>query len=296
MSSISSDSAIEPHDLKKPTSKPQPFSGFSSIIPSVWEYSPTSQLSSPEKSSSPELILLFSWTNGQSRHIEKYTRGYTKLFPQSSIILVTTTLTDLVFRSSSQKQKALQPAISHVIERYPGTKILAHCFSEGGSNKAVEFSEAFLSRSGSRLPVSALVLDSTPGCARFSNLCNAFKNTLPDIAVIRLFGLMFAAVVIGFLALFGRENAVVSQTRRRLNDAQSWNLKHMSRSYVYSKADALISFEDVEKHAKESANDGIMVQKVRFDTSSHCSHMKEDEVKYWEAVKKCWEGRDVENQ
>lgn len=280
--------------VTKHTNKSQPFPGLNRISSSVWEHSPASPLYPPEKLSSPGLILLFPWTNGHSRHILKYIHGYTKLFPQSPIIVVTTTLTDLVFRSSSQKQKSLQPAISHIIKNYSKTTILAHCFSEGGSNKAVEFSEAYLARTGLRLPVASLVLDSTPGCARILNLCSAFNNTLPDIAVVRLLGFPFAATVIGFLALFGKENSVVSRTRRRLNDGRRWELKNMSRTYVYSKTDALISFEDVEEHAEGAAAAGIMVQKVRFEASSHCNHVKEDEERYWKAVMECWETRDVE--
>lgn len=289
-----SDKPARRRQVPKRSTKLQPFPGFNRISSSVWEYSPASPLCTSGKLSLPGLIILFPWTNGKPRHIQKYICGYTQLFPQSSIIVVTTTLTDLVFRRSSQKQKALQTTISHIIEQYSETTILAHCFSEGGSNKAVEFSEAYLDRAGSRLPVASLVLDSTPGCARFSNLCNAFNNTLPDIAVVRLLGFPFAATVIGFLALFGKENAVISRTRRRLNDAQSWELKNMSRTYVYSKTDALISFEDVEEHAEESASVGIAVQKVRFEASSHCNHIKEGEEKYWKAVMDCWEMRDVE--
>ncbi|RDI85380.1 hypothetical protein Vi05172_g4787 [Venturia inaequalis] len=279
----------------KHSAKFQPFPGFNHISHSVWEYSPASPLHPSEKLSSPGLIILFPWTNGKPRHIQKYINGYTKLFPKSPIIVVTTTLTDLVFRRSSQKQKALQPAISHIIENYSRTTILAHCFSDGGSNKAVELGEAYLARTGFRLPVTSLILDSTPGRPRYSNLCNAFNNTLPDNAVVRLLGFPFAATVIGFLALFGKENAVVARTRRRLNDAQSWELKNMSRTYVYSKTDAFISFEDVEEHAEEAAAAGIMVQKVRFEASSHCCHIKEDEGKYWKAVMDCWEIRDVES-
>ncbi|QDS76449.1 hypothetical protein FKW77_004579 [Venturia effusa] len=270
------------------------FPGFTRISRSVWEYAPASPAYSSEKFRSPGLIMLFPWTNGEPRHIQKYINGYTERFPESPIIVVTTTLTDLVFRRSSQKQRALQPTISHIIENYSEATILAHCFSEGGSNKAVEFSEAYLTRSGSRLPVASLILDSTPGFPRFSNLCNAFNNTLPDIALVRLLGFPFAATVIGFLRLFGKENTVIAKTRRRLNDAQHWDLKNMSRTYVYSKTDALISSEDIEEHADESASAGIAVQRVLFEASSHCNHVKEDEERYWKAVTNCWDMRDVE--
>lgn len=67
----------------------------------------------------------------------------------------------------------------------------------------------------------------------------------------------------------------------------------MSRTCVNSKTDALISFEAVEEHAEKSASVGIAVQKVRFEASSHCNHIKEDEEKYWKAVIDSWEMRNV---
>jgi hypothetical protein len=298
MAFISSDSTSSLGDEKTLSSREKfhPFPGFNRIALSTWEYSPPQRGFPSEKSSLPQLILLFSWTNAKPRHIEKYTSGYKKLYPQATIVMVTTVLADVGFRSSTKKQKKLQPAISYIIENYSECNILMHCFSDGGSNKAVEFCEAFQTRAGAKLPVSAIVLDSTPGGARFRNLCNGFKNSLPDVAIVRFIGMGVAVAVGGIFLLFGRENFVVARTRKRLNNDRTWSLKGMARCYIYSKKDELVSWEDVEEHAKESAGYGVSVQNVRFDTSSHCNHMKEDEVKYWKAVRDCWERRDVENQ
>jgi hypothetical protein len=103
------------------------------IAPSIWERRPSQPI---EKSiylpKSPDLVLLFSWTGAQSRHI----------------LVIATTINDLCFRSSTTKQRYLPPAVERVLSL--GTNIssssIIHGFSEDGSNKAVAFTEAFSSK------------------------------------------------------------------------------------------------------------------------------------------------------
>ena len=119
----------------------------------------------------PNLILLFSWTGAQEKHIAKYTSNYRDVFPATTIMVITTSISDVIYRTSRQRQQALMPAISTITSTLVhSTKILVHAFSEGSST-AVHLAKAFLATAGRRLPISALILDSCPGkitCARLA--------------------------------------------------------------------------------------------------------------------------------
>lgn len=265
--------------------------GFSPVAPTIWEYIPT-QSTTKEKSlledlEHPDLVLLFSWTGALGRHVQKYTDFYKTRFPSTPILVVTTSILDLCYRSSSLKQNRLQPAIHRVLFSN-SDNILIHAFSEGGSNKAVEFAEAYYKTTGKRLPCSALCLDSTPGHARYRRLCNALKLSLPANPIIRCSGLVFGSILLGgILAVQGRKNNIVAKTRRRLADECIWDLS-APRCYLYSQSDALIAWQDVQEHAREMMEMGAPVVDVGFERSEHCKHVAEDTARYWDAVTLTW--------
>jgi hypothetical protein len=107
----------------------------------------------------PNLILLFSWTGAQHKHITKYTSGYTARFPTTPIMVITTSINDLTYRTSSKKRRSLLPAITTIANSATlNTNILLHAFSEGGSSTSVRFAKAFRDHTRRRLPLSALIL------------------------------------------------------------------------------------------------------------------------------------------
>lgn len=170
--------------------------------------------------------------------------------------------------------------------------ILLHVFSEGGSNKACELADAYLATTHERLPVSALLLDSTPGHPRYLRLCNALNKSLPRVPVLRHTGLVFGSAVLGaiwvsYRFVKGRNNNVITRTRRRLNDGTLFHTA-APRCYLYSEEDALIAAEDVHEHAVESAEAGIPVAEVLFEGSGHVEHAKRSPERYWEAVNETW--------
>jgi hypothetical protein len=249
---------------------------------------------------SPSLILLFSWTGAQERHVSKYVKGYAKLFPTSPVIVIGTTLKDLVIRSSAEKQRNLQATIDIIINSgLCRGNILVHCFSDGGSNKAVEFAEAYHTRTGAKLPCRALCLDSTPGHPRYLNYAFAFQKSLPQNTIVRYFGLLLGMLILAIFwfahyVLIGVDNNVITKTRRRLEDERFWSPGTTPRVYLFSERDRLIFWGDVERHGVEAMRRGVRTTLVRFRASGHCNHVKEDEGKYWRAVREVWDLRDLE--
>ena len=127
----------------------------------------------------PSLILFFSWTGAQQKHIAKYTSTYHRIYPDTSIIVIGTSINDVVCRTSKQRQRALLPTIniltSHITN---SSKILVHAFCEGATT-AVHLAKVFLATTGYRLPLSALILDSCPGTLTSRGLASAGRAAVP---------------------------------------------------------------------------------------------------------------------
>jgi hypothetical protein len=285
--------------------------GFELIAPSIWEHDPRSAYNAPSLSSTdcvaPSLVLLCTWTGAQNRYIAKYTAEYRAIFPSSRIIVITTSAKDICFRNSARKQRRMRPAIERIsnyrylVDQNFESGILLHVFSEGGSNKACELAEAHYNVTRTRLPVSALFLDSTPGHPRFLRLCEALNKSLPQIPVLRHIAIIFASAMLGciwilYTGIKGFENNVISRTRRRINDPLYFD-PTAPRCYLYSKSDTLIAWQDVYEHMEQSASAGIPVTDVQFENSGHVGHAKEEPRRYWDAVFATWqEAQTMEKQ
>lgn len=78
------------------------------------------------------------------------------------------------------------------------------------------------------------------------------------------------------------------------------------RLYLYSKADEVVGWRDVERHVrlarklmvkKKSKKGGGdderqgLVKAERFEKATHCALVMEDEERYWRAVRESWEGQ-----
>jgi hypothetical protein len=276
--------------------------GFQLIAPAIWEFNPpcvyTPTCSVRKDIDAPSLILLCTWTGAQCRYIAKYTAEYRSLFPSTRIMVITTSAKDLCFRNSQRKQERLRPAVERIssykylTDHGMSNGILLHVFSEGGSNKACELAEAYYNITSTRLPVSALCCDSTPGHPRYLRLCNALNKSLPQIRVLRHTGLLFGSAVLGciwilYVGVKGCENNVITRTRRRLQDPKHFDLT-TPRCYLYSRNDDLIAWQDVQEHAEESMDQNIPVTQVLFEHSGHVGHAKQEPERYWNAVMATW--------
>ena len=64
---------------------------------------------------------------------------------------------------------------------------------------------------------------------------------------------------------------------------------HTPRLYLYSQADEMVPWTEVEEHAEEARKAGLDVRMERFEGSPHVAHARTDPERYWGAVKKVWE-------
>jgi hypothetical protein len=236
------------------------------------------------------LILLFAWNAAAAKHIVKYTASYQQLFASSRILLVRCFTSDM-FRRTASYGPLLAPAMGVVLEHTQNAgKVLVHSFSNGGGNQLNEFAKAWKQQHGSKMPMSVQIMDSSPTKGPWMKSHAAITASLPKSTFWRLFGSM--AVHLLLVATFlvnmatRRENKMVVVCRE-LNDEQVFD-KRVPRLYLYSRADEMVGFEEVEEHAAIAKGKGWDVRMVQFANSGHCGHVREDEGKYWASVMQAW--------
>ncbi|KAH6847677.1 hypothetical protein B0I37DRAFT_415401 [Chaetomium sp. MPI-CAGE-AT-0009] len=186
------------------------------------------------------------------------------------------TISSQSYNSSSSLPSHPPPTITSK-PRFPS--LLLHAFSEGGAHKAVLLARAYQQHHHHhhnnnpnqppnshppRLPVEALILDSTPGTASYTRATTAFARSLPGGGqgkglVGRVLAPAAAAGVVGVMwaglrvrGQYGRSD-LIATTRRALNDGGLWDLKGMARTYLFGEEDAVVWWEDVHRHGVESA-------------------------------------------
>ncbi|KAL9618112.1 MAG: hypothetical protein Q9160_007119 [Pyrenula sp. 1 TL-2023] len=246
-------------------------------------------LSVDDQITSPDYVLLFTWVDAHAQHILKYVQGYSRLYPDARLIVLTTSLKDMLFPSSVAEQ-ASHKAIFQVLQSTPEASVLIHTFSNGGAYRVTQFFLAYWKRFQLRFNAKAMILDSNPGKGTIRRTTAAVMYSLPKYWLVRLLGkyIVLAALILLRIVdkVFRREN-VVTVIRRRLNDPRIVDVQ-IPRCYLYSKADDMVWWQDVEEHAFEAKQKGWHVESVRFETSGHVNHPREDATKYWDAISTMW--------
>ena len=64
------------------------------------------------------------------------------------------------------------------------------------------------------------------------------------------------------------------------------------RCYIYSKADPIVGWSDVEDHARTAAEGGFEVRKEEFVGSGHCAHVRGAEHRYWDVMAGFYKGNE----
>ncbi|MCJ1282567.1 hypothetical protein MMC26_001891 [Xylographa opegraphella] len=268
-------------------------SHFVRYNPSVFVYeAPASTTKSDQattKLGHPDIVLLLSWSGANIKHVAKYIPAYIELYPAAQIILVTSAFTDFVFGSSASKKLQLEPVIQ-ILTANPEARGLVHLFSNGGSHKLWRLAKLYKATQGRLLPMNALVLDSAPGKATFERSAEALAYEMPQAWYLRLPGL---ALLYLFLFLFWAVVTVTGWTNtidrvwEELNDPDLITV-NATREYIYSKADRLVSWKDVEDHADEAEAKGYQVRKEMFENTGHVAHMRLERERYWSQISSLW--------
>lgn len=279
-----------------------PLEGFVKLRDRVHIYTPAEPLSAG--SSDPGLIIICSWAFAVPKHISKYLKGYQSLYPHSQILLVQNVINHMLYEPDSWQMSFFAPA-ARVVKDYINSigpnspRILLQTYSNGGSHSAVQLAECYKKTYGGNMPISAFVMDSTPGTPRYWETVSAMQMGMPKslpaywIATALCHAMLFSTAVMHYA---GAELAT-HKLWRTLNDPEEAFLKaSIPRTYIHSHQDVMILSKDVLAHAeiakeklqeKGAASELVTVEEF-FDTK-HANHMASDPVRYWGIVKSTWE-------
>lgn len=312
-----------------PVPAPNPLSGLTQLSPSVYLYQSFStasfpldvkcdnedagapeaetagaphtqaiQLGSISSSGVPRLIVLVTWMSAQPSHISKYIQGYQNLYPASSILLIRSSAPDLMYRRIRTQRNRIAPAISYILSTYKSfnsdQEIILHVFSTGGSHQTLNLLRAYQEINSSPFPPHVTILDSCPGRSNFKASVLALSFALPKCQPLRLLLLLLSYLAIGIYWLasvpFGIPDPI-ERKRQALNDQELFG-SESSRCYIYSEADGIIGWRDVEDHAADAADKGFTVYSEKFDGSEHCAHVRAGGgTRYWAIVDRLWQAR-----
>jgi hypothetical protein len=110
--------------------------------------------------------------------------------------------------------------------------------------------------------------------------------------ILRLLGKSLLFVLLVLIKLIHASRVFpdpISLAREVLNDTSLVRAANpegkLSRCYVYSDADDLVSWKDTESHASEAERKGWVVRRELYRGSAHVGHMRAEPERYWGIVK-----------
>lgn len=260
----------------------------------------------------PALIIMCTWLGGATdKRIQRYTQGYHRHWPNSSILLIRTSNAEYAFWSARYLRRKLRPAI-HAIRRIneqaasrassssvpaaaktSGT--LLHIFSNGGAYVATQLVTSVNTISASLgqpgpVPLRQVVFDSCPGMMNVERGYNAAAAALPP-SPLRPIGR--AALYLAVLGIVGSETVGIRRplcetVQEQLNDPAIF-APGAVRVYLSSTADDIVYTEEVLSHRDEAAVKGLRTETVVFSRAPHCALIREDEDAYWAAIVSAWQ-------
>jgi hypothetical protein len=270
-------------------------------------------------STDPDLILLATWMDGRDAHISKYIARYQTLYPTASILVVKSFFR--YYFSPNSARREVVPAVDVIhdvldhsssstsIQENDKPRLLIHVFSNGGScmlyylyemyqksespvPKSItsKYKDNLLHDKSNVIPPHITIFDSVPGRWSYSGSTQGVLAGLPAgwarrlaFPIVHLLGLWW---IIKYMLLKVPEETHVWGLAH--NDPSK--AKEVCRSYVYSQADGLVHYLDVEEHADHAeANGFVVVRREKLHDSQHVAHARSHPDLYWSVVRETWE-------
>ena len=144
------------------------------------------------------------------------------------------------------------------------------------------------------MQVCGVIVDSAPGKARILRAAKAYAASLQVTGLRRYFVmfsmmafLLFNAVKVWFQSFYN--NKYAQKDKRYLYDNMANLPCRWPELYLYSKADKVISYYDVEDMINRRKSLGVHVDSVCWEKSNHVLHLRQYPEEYRDA---CWEFLD----
>ncbi|OQN96795.1 hypothetical protein B0A48_17355 [Cryoendolithus antarcticus] len=263
-----------------------PFTDFISLADSI-SYLQHPSPALPQDTVS--LIVLCTWMSAPRRPIAKYIAPYRTLYPSAEILVIESSAQEAIVTSHAARRRILQPAVDVIAKHASGpgepSRTILHAFSNGGGACAALLA-TMLPSSSRPHAWKATILDSCPSTFQYSTFITAVSLSFPRGGVLGYLSLaavhILTCIIVININVFGGD--LIEGVRATWNDSTVFG-KAAPRLYLYSVADELIRYQDVEKHAEDAKAKGYeRVEMKKFEGSKHCAHAMTYGKEYWELV------------
>lgn len=193
---------------------------------------------------------------------------------------------DVFFRSNNlchAAEKLLEIIMDLDLKAHP---IFVHSFSNGGGTVYCWISEIIHSRAEfKQIWLAGAIFDSSPGRRRIASGMRAILAASKQSTFIKFF------TVLVFIHLYVLQ-FVKLRVKRILhlaaNESSLWDDLENDKStcpqlYLYSRADDIISYLDIEEMTASRKQHGVDVQRICWDDSGHVAHLVKHREPYIKA-------------
>ncbi|KAF5306565.1 hypothetical protein FQR65_LT07292 [Abscondita terminalis] len=242
---------------------------------------PTVKLSKENDTSKTPIVILFGWAGCNDKHLCKYSQIYDD---KGFITLRYSAPLKFIFWQRSRLKSIGERLVKLLYDmNFESHPIIVHCFSNGGAFLLYNF---LLALERNSIKLKGVVFDSSPGHRRILSLYRAvsaiiggnfFNKVIFSMLVTLFLGIMWQFEVMKD-CLFGKGH-------------QSDPIKYLQvensgcpQYFIFSKADALISYKDVEEFMNLRRARGVDVSYLKFDNSPHLKHYLYYKQEYLDGV------------
>ncbi|KAI7349528.1 hypothetical protein KC354_g13197 [Hortaea werneckii] len=256
--------------------------------------SPTPPTSSPELpwspslSASPRTIVLGLWPYATHEQIQYYVQGYASLYPSANLLLLRYS------RSYDEQLGNALDALTTINEKQNPDQtpdVLLHLFGGCGAAHGCRLLRAYKIRTGQKLGVKAIVLDSVPKVA-----LPTLRASLQSPRL--LFNAMFILMTVFYIRLlstiaFWTFDRRCQQNRRDLNDPDLLP-EDARKCYIFAEKDIMFTWQDTagqddDADDEEDERQDFAVKRTSIDEEG--SRWTGDQERYWLGIENVWEGR-----
>ncbi|CAJ2501954.1 Uu.00g048070.m01.CDS01 [Anthostomella pinea] len=229
--------------------------------------------SSAAEDHQPLLIIIAGWTGARDAHVAKYVVRYQALYPAAQILLLRSTMKQIA------RPALIAPAMKHA------AAVVHAAFPPVSSSS---------SASSSSSPCLLVHMFSNGGSSNIANLIShavaVVSVGLPSLQRLIITPVLYALATLWSvgIALGLLPDSLSDWGRAHNHDAG--NTTEVRRVYIYSPSDDMIDYRVVEAHAAEARARGFSVELERYEGSAHVAHLRKDESRYWQIVRRIVEG------
>lgn len=257
----------------------------------------------------PSARIIFIFTSARDLYISR-TSHQLQLKPAIDALIA------LASTNSTNQKHPQEDSSSMGSDQNSRSPVYIHLFSNGGLFAIAQLLQSYKKATGQPLRVSSMIIDSAPGKPTPALAIKALSYGLPNTMILRRLGylLIFTTIwgsyvskkIMGLVwSLFASvrsakandDDAIVfgddslAFSRKAVLDPETLapeeaTTEEIQMIYIYSDADELVPWKDVEEHAALASRNKRRVQLERFNGTPHVGHMRADPDRYWDIIQR----------